>query len=315
MNKEEFTDAIPLANLALFVNDRLNLALGDAAGTSSSVNDTEVLSSLNVIESFLWLHVGVRVGYFPESPSRRLVYEYFPPILRAYEIIQRTKNLETWFPNPVRTALSAEFSGKAALFTFTERPVFPKSDYLVAFFQGSFLLSNGFAQNQDGKLLVGGLSLATEPMWNRAIQNSRLSNPFSKQTVPIEPDASGKRWYDDGFTVAIEYMKDVLRFLDDVRTMLRNLSDREIAIRERDALPALDRLFMEIKEIQQWRLNFGFPTPRERFLQIAREFAQPTFRETVAEEPFETAMLIYEREILELLEHWGAPKMMSAWSA
>jgi hypothetical protein len=73
----------------------------------------------------------------------------------------------------------------------------------------------------------------------------------------------------------------------------------------------VDDIFSDMKSIQQWRLNFGYPMPREAFLRLAAQVGHSLFRFTV-EEDVRNAIQRYENEVLELLVYWGAPESMSA---
>ena len=103
----------PEANVIFFLHDRLEPALQIAASINSTDSVAAVYSNLELLESFLWLHLGVTIDYFPQPLARRLAYEYAVPILKAYEAVMETKRSETWLSQPMRNILSEEFSGRA----------------------------------------------------------------------------------------------------------------------------------------------------------------------------------------------------------
>ena len=75
---------------------------------------------------------------------------------------------------------------------------------------------------------------------------------------------------------------------------------------------ALEEFFEQLKRVQQWLFNFGYPVPRARFLRIARSVAQSLVEFTSPTESTEEAVLRFQYEISELLYYWGAPRSKSA---
>src|SRR5712664_3258865 len=73
------------ANLNFFLNDRLLPILQELEAIGSYSEKQSNFVRAELLESFLWLHLGVQIEYFPLPLSRRAIYEYFPLILKAYE--------------------------------------------------------------------------------------------------------------------------------------------------------------------------------------------------------------------------------------
>jgi hypothetical protein len=71
----------------------------------------------------------------------------------------------------------------------------------------------------------------------------------------------------------------------------------------------LAAFFEQVKQVQQWRLNFGYPAPRERFLQVA----DATVESLIPPDQQASAIISNVRlELAELLRFWGAPHSKSA---
>jgi hypothetical protein len=69
-----------------------------------------------------------------------------------------------------------------------------------------------------------------------------------------------------------------------------------------------------LRETQQWRLNFGYLTYRERFLEIARYVATWAARSQSATGKLDSTFLekTFLGDILDLLSDWGAPLTKAA---
>src|ERR1700674_2098601 len=98
--------------LAFFLQDRLLPILERVEkGHSRDFDSAELL------ESYLWLHHGVEIDYFPIADSRRIMYEYFHHFLRARGAVSSGGHFETWFTPPLRAILDTEFVGRVELFS------------------------------------------------------------------------------------------------------------------------------------------------------------------------------------------------------
>jgi hypothetical protein len=69
---------------------------------SSSLKIDRRYVNAELLEAFLWLHVGVKIEYFPLHSARRLMYEYFPLFLKALEEVNDSPFFETWFTPDLR---------------------------------------------------------------------------------------------------------------------------------------------------------------------------------------------------------------------
>jgi hypothetical protein len=69
-----------------------------------------------------------------------------------------------------------------------------------------------------------------------------------------------------------------------------------------------------LKETQQWRLNFGYPTYRDRFRQVGRLAVETYIKHLPEEIPAsrENAVADFVKVLYELMTDWGAPLVKSA---
>src|SRR5437879_7514213 len=83
---------VKAANLNFFLLDRLYPAVEEVNKIGWLPEIRANYSSVALLESFLWLHLGVRIDYFPRALSRRVMYEHFGPMLGAYERVLATRD-------------------------------------------------------------------------------------------------------------------------------------------------------------------------------------------------------------------------------
>jgi hypothetical protein len=248
----------------------------------------------------------VNLGYFPAALSRRVVYEKFGPILKAYEELLSMKILDTLIPAPVRSVFVSEFGGGIQL--FGERPGYQFSSTEkvirpISFFQNALILANGFAKNERLRGLVNALSFAGDTIWQKAMASDKLIPELadSRQAVDFP---SHEKWAVYGFC-------EFLRFMQAFRQIRNDVQDKSIPFGpgEFDFLVTLDQ---QVREIQQWRLNFGYPGPRERFLEVANSSLEMVLASKPNEEGRESARARLKKETLELMRDWGAQLSMEA---
>jgi len=120
---------------------------------------------------------------------------------------------------------------------------------------------------------------------------------FDKKT-----DVAFPPWTHSGLFAVVDYMQAFRRIIFDLNQTFPNMSE-ELA----DYLRLL-------KETQQWRLNFGYPRLRERFVQVGRVAAQKYIEYIPKEEGVDSQSAIDEfvKNLLELMTDWGAPVVRAA---
>lgn len=312
----ELQNISPESNLAFFLHDRLEPALRNADKIDLSPKLIAIYSSLDLLEAYFWLHLGVTIGYFPQPLARRVMYEYAVPVFKAHEAILETNLIDTWLPQPMRIILSNEFSGRVALLTIPEHAFASQIISLPVIFQNAFLLANGFAQQGEAARLVSAIALASDSMWQDFIVENQGTEFPSEDEHLIRLPEKGVGWSYQGFFQVLEYMKALpLLHRDAFPTFEKRAAERkpapspEVVSRERYML---ERFFEQLREVQQWRFNFGYPTPRGRFLQITQSVAESLLKFTLSAETPEAVVLGFQREVYELLSYWGAPRTKSA---
>ena len=151
-NESEAVAFLKEANLAYFFHDRLSPVVKEMREMNSFSERRANFVCAELLESFLWVHLGLRVNYFPLELSRRLVYEHLHLFLQAYEKILAARLMESWFTSPLRSIWEGEFTGRQELFSFGQRwDDSGISQELASAFQSLFILANGFAQSSKAR--------------------------------------------------------------------------------------------------------------------------------------------------------------------
>ena len=115
--------ALPVqeSRLAFFIQERLTPARQRFQELDGRPGLYRSFVSAELLESFLWLHHGVAIDYFPIAHSRVVAYESFHILLAAYYVVSQEEYFETWFTPPLRTILISEFKGRVGLFSSGQR--------------------------------------------------------------------------------------------------------------------------------------------------------------------------------------------------
>ncbi|SRR6266700_156752 len=296
------------ANLAYFFHDRLSPVMKEMTGIDSLSEKRANYVCAELLEAFLWVHLGLRVNYFPIELSRRLTYEHMHFFLRAYERILAARLMESWFGSPFRSIWESEFSGRQELFSFGQRwDDSGISQGLASAFQSLFTLANGFAQNSKARELLLTMGAATDSEWDGAIKNNRPLEPLERMDSPAGPSGQQLHWSHSGFFEVLDYMRAFRRADADVRQMLEG--SRPVNI-----FPEGQQYVDLLREAQQWRLNFGYTLYRGRFLMVARLAAETLMNLAENEKGYEAQRAGEEfiKELYPLMTDWGAPQAASA---
>lgn len=273
------------ANLNFFLNDRLVPILQEISAIESYPQMQSNFVRAELLECFLWLHLGVQIGYFPLSPSRRAVYEYFPMILKAYEVILETPFFETAFTPPLRTIWESEFSGQQDLFASGRLWKEAAPSEATSSFQSSSIFANEFVQDLGTRPFIQAITLSTDVEWEQALKDNKpLADVERNETSYDLPDSA--HWTGPGVLSTIDYLRTVRQF--DLAGQARSSTHEFAAFRQR------------LREIQRWRLNFANPTYRFRFQSAARIIAKQFKIEQSQVEQF-------LNETYDLMTDWGAP--------
>lgn len=307
-NESEAVASLREANLAYFFHDRLSPVVEEMRGTGSFSESRANFVFAELLESFLWLHLGVRVNYFPIELARRLAYEHLHLFLRAHERILVSRLMESWFTAPLRAIWESEFTGRQALFSFGQRwEDSGISRGLASVFQSLFMLANGFAQNSKARQLLLTMVVAKDSEWDGAMQENRPPQRLEQVDSVVESAAPPLHWTHPGFFEVLGYMYAFRRADADGRQMLEHSHPGNV-------FPEAGQYVYLLREAQQWRLNFGHTVYRGRFLQLAR-LAAETFTELSGEERRHEAQRAGEefiKELYPLMTDWGAPRAASS---
>jgi len=285
-------DRLLNSRVVFFLNDRLGVVL-DRLKQQGSDGETEgFFAEAELLEAFLWLHLGVHVGYFSTQSSRRAVYEYFPFFLSAYDAVFEARLLETRFASPLRAIFESEFSGKQEL--FSSAPIWIDSsapEFVVDSFQDNLVVANEFGRGLESHAFLRAIVVSSEEAWAARVKQRLLSAAVDK----AEP------WFLAGYFEVVQYLKWTRDFFNRAR-----LDEK-----------AQTRLFGDfvrrVKEIQQWKLNFGNTQYRDRFDGIGRVAARAVVAE-VTDTDQELTVIRFLKEVEALTNEWGAPKQMAAGS-
>lgn len=305
-NESEATAFFKDANLTYFFHDRLSPAVEEMNQVDSFSEGRRDFVSAELLESFLWLHLGLRVNYFPIELSRRMVYEHFHLFLRAYENISTARLMDSWFTPPLRFIWEAEFSGRQELFSFGYKwNDSEASRILSSAFQSLFVLANGFARDSTIRELLQTMVIATDSEWEEAIYKNEPLEGFGDADRPSPERLS--HWTRAGFFEVLEYMQAFRRVDVEVRETLEDSRPMHIH-------PEMQQFVYLLREAQLWRLNFGYTVYRGRFLQVARLAAEASIDEADREKGGGTREAGEEfiKELYPLMTDWGAPQAASA---
>jgi hypothetical protein len=282
------------ANLSFFLNDRLLPILQEFTTIESYPQKQSNFLRAELLESFLWLHLGVQIGHFPLSLSRRAVYEYFPMILDAYEVISETPFFQTAYTPPLRTIWDSEFSGRQDLFASARLWKEAAPSEASSLFQTSSVFANEFVQDLETRPFIQAITLSTEAEWEQAVKyNKPLADVERNEANDDLPDSA--HWTGPAVFSTIDYLRTVRQF--NLAEQTRNSSQEFATFRQR------------LREIQQWRLNFADLTYRLRF-QAAAQTVAKQFKSME-----ESQVEHFLNEIYDLMTDWGAPLKQHAASA
>jgi hypothetical protein len=278
------------ANLVFYMRDRFAPVLEQVKLMDTWTRPHSRFLSAEMLEAFLWLHHGVSIKYFALPLSRRITYEFFPLVLKAYELLSAESYFETWFTPPLRLILELELTGKQELFSFG--PTWESLE-LDAIFQSFSILANELVQNHKARPLMQAVAVADDSEWKNAILRN---TPVAGLEQPNPEDSL--HWTYSGFFAVLEYMQAYRRMKSDIVESGTNLVH-----------PNVQDHVRLLKETQEWRLNFGYPKYRERFMEVARMAGETCVRIMPEERPGSSgdAVAQFVKSVYELMTDWGAP--------
>jgi hypothetical protein len=261
------------ANLVFLANDRLRPVLEEMEEVESLTSTSGLFVCSELLECFLWLHLGVQIDYFPKAGARRLMYEYFPKVLKAYNAVSHATFFETAFRRSIRTIWEVEFAGRQELFSSGRSTDSSNGEAKGKSFQDALIFSNEFAIGSSTRRLSRALTLLTDADWVKELESE---------------DPNG-HWSAMGVLSTVEYMRTV----------------RQISTRANDAEL---NIFRTLREIQQWRLNFADRNFRIRFRDVALTNVRLITKTATLEEADAVSVIRgFLSEVFNLMVDWGAP--------
>jgi hypothetical protein len=271
-----YTEKQLVNNLRFFVDDCLDSRMRAFQRSIFAKSYSKEYCSLLVLESYLWLHSGVKLGYFPIDTSRRVAYEFMGSILQAHYIAEKSKPVLERFAPSVQSLLDAELSGRVPLFGAGAAELSATVGVQCAF-QSILMLSTSFEQapacRDLGELLIFG----NEQDWRAAVTS--VADSTAPESAPREDD-----WFYEGFFGMIDYMKACRLVIGDIDIT----SDDAVWLKQ------------QFRELQEWRLNFRNKIVYDRFLSMARTIASNLGRD------FHLSEEQLRFEVHDLLTDWGA---------
>jgi hypothetical protein len=290
-----FSDQQQESNLSYFLTEFFEPATQATRSMETLPPLTGDYSSLAMLEAFLWLHLGVKINYFPEDLSRRVVYEYGNKILGAHARAVSDSQLIQRFSPPNQRIFDAEFSGRVQLFAAPEE--FPHaSDEICGAFQGALVLVSGIVNESDIQELFKMVMLAKPQDWEAATRSSAVVRTKEEVALGI----ASRQW-------AREPALKVINFMQAYRSLFADFE--ALSTKEIQSLFLLKR---QLKEIQQWRLDLA--SGEARFLQITRDVVGITADEIKKRDGRPPADFAEQTlaAVRELLSDWGALLFKSA---
>jgi hypothetical protein len=304
-NPEIDTTTLGLADLDFFINDRVVPIVNDFDVFEKLAKKQAIFVLAELLEAFSWIHLGTQMGHFPLGPARRAIYEFFPPILKAHQLISKMPFFETAFGSPLRNIWDRELSGNLGLFgtgrLWEEDSAVPNGG--ASIFRNAYVYANEFVRDEETRPFAQGLTLAQDEEWQKAISKNMPVSDVEAVKVSGEPhgdeDGGGREFSGDAHWATA----GVLSTVDYLRTVSQaSMSDEMIP--EKNIVALRQR----IREIQQWRLNFADKSFRDRF-QLAAETVAKQVKAADGVDRTKT----FVDEVYQLMIDWGAPlKHMTA---
>jgi hypothetical protein len=251
----------------------------------------------------LWIHLGVQIDYFPLPLARRAIYEYFPAFLKAYDSTASGPYFDTWFTPPARAIWDSEFTGRQELFssgrTWDPRTTPPET---ASIFQNSLILANGFAQNEEARPLVQTIVVSKDSDWEEAVEKNRPIADFEQSGGEENEAPLQLHWAYPGYFTEVDYLRATRQINAEIQQTFQETTHE------------FEDYLRRLKEIQQWRLNFGDAKYRGRFIQIGRMAAETFVQYAPTEERGDSQSVVkkFLAEVYDLMTDWGAPRVMAA---
>jgi hypothetical protein len=277
-----------LANLAFFLRDRPQFMSHE----SHEIGLSEAYLSFGWLETFLWLHLGVHMEYFPKPESRRAIYEYFPFFLKSYEYVLSSRLSQKLSP-PLVSMLDSQFNGRSEIFARDET-LQPWPNMVEVSLRDAIIMANGFENNIHTQTFVDSLEFKNTPQWEDFVRFTPVVDRFSEAHPTLQERRDAVL---SGFLKCVEYMETfhwMLKQFDEV-------ADKH----DKATSTGLAMMKQRIAEVQRWRLNFADSVVYDRFIQLVNGVASQAngfFSSFEQQRAFVS-------EIKLLMIDWGGPRL------
>lgn len=145
------------------------------------------------------------------------------------------------------------------------------------------------------------LTFANLQTWESAIGKSPAA---IRPDLQIEIETLPQEWARLGLFKLVQFMEAFRRMIDDF--------DRLYPTSSTTLSGQMFLLKRQLKEMQQWRLNFADQTPRERFLRVANDVTR-VVQEEIKKDGGSSKPTIEANSLIgsiyDLLTDWGAPPL------
>jgi hypothetical protein len=220
-----------------------------------------------LVESFLWLHLGAEVGAFPEEAAFGVYAEYFLPFFRSL-ISKSQRAREEMSGNRIYVAHSRE--SESLILTFprfariliekamreegvfsTELCDFSNTRSLISTFQTLLLLTSSLDAERSVQQFIFQLNFVLEKTWSE----SWLEGCDSEQVMAVNDVRNSPP-----SAITCAGFLRLWGYAASVRDLFENLDNRRGISRE-----DLFKLRQRVREIQSWRVNLNSAQAAARF--------------------------------------------------
>jgi hypothetical protein len=222
----------------------------------------------NRLEAYLWLHLGVELGYFPRSESEAYVRAHEGFLLRENEELVRTIDVDVRITTLWQTALN---TGEP-LPAWSESS-FAQTSRLTGRFQSACMLATGFARS-GARPLLPFLVFGSTQEWEEVMRSGHSSDLIASAFT--EPKAVGQEVNSVLIANYIETLDYIAKF-DFVFPPAQHDSDDDNAqtaeVRSRAYQDSLE-LTRRVGLITRWRLNLWDGVQAARFDRLSSSLTQ-----------------------------------------
>ena len=232
--------------------------MGDSA-------NAQAIRQAGLLESFLWLDLGVRSGFFPLGEAQQvLTYYYYPLLSSAHQFLERYGYLfPTHLQDRIKKAANQKTLERAGETTFSG----------LTLFQTGVAQSARVLLNDCHSYLLVALLFGPDDAWSKF----SISSEISAEDIQLLVDGEG------GAGDAPEPLL--------VAGMLIQLQ-RVAVVLALGAASNTPDLLRSIVQISKWSLNFDIKQVEERFTRLTSAFEEALQRSREIRIGFEQAKLI-----------------------